>query len=167
MIHIYTGDGKGKTTAAIGLAVRMAGYDKKVLVAQFLKGSRTGELALLNGAPNVTVIRCGQNCGFVNAMSNADKDSVRKTHNENLFCIIDNMARFDMIVLDEIFDALGCGLADAEAAKHIAENFSGELVMTGRNPDKYFTDAADYITEMKKVKHPYDKGVMAREGIEY
>lgn len=167
MIHIYTGDGKGKTTAAIGLAVRMAGYNKKVLVVQFLKGACTGELALLNDTPNITVIRCGQNCGFVNAMSDADKDGVRKTHNENLSYTADNMARFDMIVLDEIFDALGCGLADAKAVKHIVENYSGELMMTGRNPDKYFTDAADYITEMKKIKHPYDKGVMAREGIEY
>ena len=167
MIHIYTGDGKGKTTAAIGLAVRMAGYDKKVLVAQFLKGSYTGELALLNAAPNITVLRCEENCGFVNGMSEADKINVKATHDNILSYIIDNMESFSMIVLDEIFDALGCGLASEAYVKHLAEKFSGELVMTGRNPDKCFWDAADYITEMKKIKHPYDKGIAAQEGIEY
>lgn len=167
MIHIYTGDGKGKTTAAIGLAVRMAGYDKKILFVQFLKGSYTGELKLLENTPNITVIRCDKNYGFFKSMTDADKDSIKKCHNENLAYAVSHMNEFDMIVLDEIFAAVNYGLLDEETTKKIVESYTGELVLTGRDPDEWFTDNADYISEIKKQKHPYDKGIMAREGVEY
>lgn len=167
MIHIYTGSGKGKTTAAVGAAVRMAGYGRKVLFAQFLKGARTGETELLQSAPDITVLRCDKKYGFFGSMTDDDKENIKASHNKNLSYIIERMQEFDMIVLDEIFDALNYNLADYKTVRQIAENFGGELLMTGRNPDKYFEDAADYITEMKKIKHPYDNGVLAREGIEY
>lgn len=167
MIHIYTGDGKGKTTAAIGLTIRMAGYNKRVLFVQFLKGSPTGELRLMKKSQHITVIRCDKNYGFSAGMTEADKAGITKCHNENLSYVISRMNEFDMIVLDEIFAALSLGLADLESVKRIARTFGGELVLTGRAPDEWFLKKADYVTEMKKQKHPYDKGITAREGIEY
>lgn len=103
MIHIYCGDGKGKTTASIGLAVRCGGYGKKVLFMQFLKGSYTGELEVLGKCENIKVMRCDKNYGFFRSMSDSDKENIVKCHNENLQYALDNMNEFDMIVLDEIF----------------------------------------------------------------
>ena len=167
MIHIYTGDGKGKTTAAIGLAVRMAGYRKKVLFAQFLKGSATGELRIMKKTQHITVIRCDNDYGFVRDMSEADKESIKKCHNDNLAYILSHMNEFDMIVMDEIFAALSYGLADLETVKRIVRTYSGELVLTGRGADEWFANKADYVSEIHSRKHPYEKGVSAREGVEY
>ncbi len=167
MIHIYCGDGKGKTTAAIGLAARMAGYKKRVLFMQFLKGSYTGELETLGDIKNITVARCDRNYGFFKSMSDADRENITRRHNENLRYALDNAADFDMIVLDEIFAACEYNLADMKMVAEIAEKYTGELVMTGRNEKKLFFDKADYISEIKKIKHPYDSGAPAREGIEY
>lgn len=167
MLHIYHGDGKGKTTAAIGLAVRFSGYGKKVLFVQFLKGSHTGELDALKKIENITVVRCDRNYGFFETMVESDKDNIIKCHNENLRYVKGNLCEFDMIVLDEIFDACNYGLADTNAVKEIVEEYTGELIMTGRKPEEWFCTRADYISEVKKQKHPYDKGVLAREGIEY
>ena len=154
MIHIYCGDGKGKTTASIGLAVRCGGYGKKVLFMQFLKGSYTGELEVLGKCENIKVMH-------------SDKENIVKCHNENLQYALDNMNEFDMIVLDEIFASYNYDLVDKASVRNIVENYGGELVMTGRNPDEWFCEKADYISEIKKIKHPYDKGIVAREGIEY
>lgn len=91
MIHIYCGDGKGKTTASIGLAVRCGGYGKKVLFMQFLKGSYTGELEVLGKCENIKVMRCDKNYGFFRSMSDSDKENIVKCHNENLQYALDNM----------------------------------------------------------------------------
>lgn len=167
MIHIYCGDGKGKTTASIGLAVRMAGYGKKVLFMQFLKGSYTGELEILQKSENITVIRCDKNYGFFRSMTDSGKENIIKCHNENLEYVLKNTDSFDMIVLDEIFVAYNYDLADREKVKKIVEKYKGELVMTGREPQEWFVERADYVSEIKKIKHPYDKGITAREGIEF
>ena len=79
----------------------------------------------------------------------------------------EKMNEFDMIVLDEIFASYNYDLVDKASVRNIVENYGGELVMTGRNPDEWFCERADYISEIKKIKHPYDKGIVAREGIEY
>ena len=121
MIHIYCGDGKGKTTASIGLAVRMAGYGKKVLFMQFLKGSYTGELEILQKSENITVMRCDKNYGFFRSMTDSDKENIIECHNENLEYVLKNMDSFDMIVLDEIFAAYNYDLADKEKVKEICE----------------------------------------------
>ena len=167
MIHIYCGDGKGKTTASIGLAVRMAGYGKKVLFMQFLKGSYTGELEILQKNENITVMRCDKNYGFFRSMTDSDKENIIRCHNENLEYVLKNTDSFDMIVLDEIFTAYNYDLADREKVKKIVEKYKGELVMTGREPQEWFVERADYVSEIKKIKHPYDKGITAREGIEF
>ena len=166
MIHIYTGDGKGKTTAAAGMAARMAGHGGKVLFAQFLKGSPTGETVSLERL-NVTVLRCDRDYGFFNSMTDADKSAITKCHNDNLRYISEHMSEYDMIVLDEIFAALALGLADSKAVQKIADTYSGELVMTGRDAPKEYIEKADYVSEIMKIKHPYDKGTAAREGVEF
>lgn len=167
MIHIYCGDGKGKTTASIGLAVRMAGYGKRVLFMQFLKGSYTGELEILQKSESITVMRCDKNYGFFRSMTDDDKENIIRCHNENLEYVKKNMDSFDMIVLDEIFAAYNYDLADKESVCEIVQRYTGELIMTGRDPQEWFLERADYVSEIKKVKHPYDKGIMAREGIEF
>ena len=143
MIHIYCGDGKGKTTASIGLAVRCGGYGKKVLFMQFLKGSHTGELEVLGKCENIKVMRCDKNYGFFRSMSDSDKENIVKCHNENLQYALDNMNEFDMIVLDEIFASYNYDLVDKASVRNIVENYGGELVMTGRNPDEWFCERAD------------------------
>ena len=165
MIHIYCGDGKGKTTASIGLAVRMAGYGKKVLFVQFLKGSYTGELEILK--ENVKVMRCDKNYGFFRSMSDEYKENIKANHNSNLQYVLDSGNKFDMIVLDEIFAAYNYGLCDKDTVREIVRNYSGELVLTGRDPEGWFIEKADYVSEIKKIKHPYDKGITAREGVEF
>lgn len=167
MIHIYCGDGKGKTTAAIGLAVRMAGYGKKVLFVQFMKGSYTGELKMLAAEENIKVVRCDRGYGFFRSMTEADKEEIIQSHNANLKYIEQNMSDFDMVVLDEAFSAYNYGLLDKNLLHDIVDNYTGELVLTGHEPQEWFTDRADYITEMKKIEHPYDRGIQAREGIEF
>lgn len=167
MIHIYCGDGKGKTTAAIGLALRMAGNGKRVRVLQFLKGSESGEIAYLRNS-KIEIERLKNDCGFYWNMSDDEKSEVRERHNELLRRALSDLDGLDMLVLDELFAAVNCGLVDMELVKAAVEGCKNtELVMTGREPDAYFMEKADYISEIKKIKHPFDKGVAARKGIEY
>lgn len=167
MIHIYCGDGKGKTTAAMGLAFRMAGHGKKVHIIQFLKGSESGEISFLNGT-DITVARCDKNYGFYNSMSDTDKAEITECHNKNLKEALSSLDKLDMLVLDEIFAAVNLRLIDMELVKTVVENCADtELVLTGRNPNEYFAQKADYISEIKKIKHPFDTGADAREGIEF
>lgn len=167
MLHIYCGDGKGKTTAAIGLAIRMSGYDKHILFAQFLKGSHTGELNTLEKIYNIEILRCNRQYGFFESMTDNDKDKITKNHNDNLEHIIKNANKYDMIILDEVLDAYNYNLADKSIIEKIVNTYTGELVITGRNPDEFFLKCADYVSEIRKQKHPYDKGIIARAGIEY
>lgn len=166
MIHIYCGDGKGKTTAAAGLAARMSGHGKNVLFMQFLKGGFSGEIEPLQKC-GITVMRCDGEYGFFGSMTDSEKADIINCHNENLKYVQEHINDFDMIVLDEIFAAYNYGLIDRELVKHIVRECTCELVLTGRDPDSYFTDSADYVSEIKKLKHPFDKGIEAREGIEY
>lgn len=165
MIHVYFGDGKGKTTAAAGLAARMAGYGKKVLFMQFLKGGVSGEITSLEKL-GITVIRCDREYPFVCDMT--DTEQITNCHNKNLQYALLHIADFDMLVLDEIFSAIEFNLIYVDAVKSLIKNIGEtELVLTGHNPDKYFIDKADYVTEIKKIKHPFDNGTDARQGIEY
>lgn len=166
MIHIYCGDGKGKTTAAAGIAARMSGYGKRVLFMQFLKGGASGEIISLQKC-GVTVMRCDREYGFFGSMPDSEKEDIIRCHNENLQYVNEHMKDFDMIVLDEIFAAYNYGLIDKALAEKIVSECKCELVLTGRDPDKYFLDKADYVSEIAKIKHPFDNGIEAREGIEY
>ena len=170
--HVYYGDGKGKTTAALGLALRAIGCGLAVVIVQFLKDWNCGELnslALLHG---VTVLR-GKAAGsaFVRDMSDSEKSETKSIHDGNLRSALELVrdGSCDLLVLDEAIDALNLGLLDSGL---LFELLNGkpealELVITGHNPDVEVLSHADYVTQMVKRKHPYDSGVGARRGIEF
>lgn len=171
MKHIYYGDGKGKTTAAIGLAVRAAGSKMKVLFVQFLKTEFSGERHILSHTENVTLTFCPLELKFTFDMDDKEKAQVAKIFKG----IFDNAVttalteKYDMVVLDEVFEAINAHmLSESEVYEFITNAPSSmEIVMTGHNPPQKFMDCADYITEFKKIKHPYDRGITGRIGIEF
>jgi len=167
MIHLYTGDGKGKTTAAMGLAIRAAGRGKKVVVVQFLKGTDTGELFSLGLIPNISVLRNLECTGFFHSVPPDIRLKITEENNENLRAAL--AMPYDLIVLDEICAAYDLEAVNRKAVDDLLRGFSleKELALTGRNPPRHFCDAADYISEIHSVKHPFERGVPAREGIEY
>jgi cob(I)alamin adenosyltransferase len=169
--HIYYGDGKGKTTAAIGLAVRAAGSKMKVLFVQFLKTEFSGERHILSHTENVTLTFCPLELKFTFEMDDKEKAQAAKIF-KGIFDSAVTTAlteKYDMVVLDEVFEAINAHmLSESEVYEFITNAPSSmEIVMTGHNPPKKFMDCADYITEFKKIKHPYDKGITGRIGIEF
>lgn len=175
MIHLYTGEGKGKTSAAIGLCVRAAGWDFKVCFAQFMKGNDTGELHVLERLPNVTIMRSEKNFGFYHTMSATDKEALTAIHNRMLDRLLElaESGEIKMFVLDEVTYPVNWKLLDREKLKRLLSfGKSGdfremELVLTGRDAEKSLRDIADYVTEMACVRHPFEKGIEARRGIEF
>lgn len=170
MIHIYCGDGKGKTTASLGLAVRCCGHGNKVLFVQFLKAWRTGELNSLALLPNIEVMRAKETPKFTFQMNAEEKAQVTKEHLA-LFETVKKKCvdeKIDLLILDEVVGACDRGVFDKEALLGFLRNKPQELevVMTGRNPFPELVELADYVSEICKRKHPKDKGIMARTGIE-
>lgn len=172
MIHVYHGEGKGKTTAAAGLALRALGNGIPVVFAQFLKARPSGEIALFSGLPGIRVLRNDTDYGFYKNMTGEQKAAVRRLHDQNIseaWALIKE-GKCGMLVLDELFAAWQYELVDKKEIQGLlsmAEEGKFELVMTGRNPAEIFLEKADYITQMKKERHPFDKGIAARKGIEY
>ena len=170
-LHIYCGDGKGKTTAAIGLAVRAAGAGMRVHIIQLLKGSDSAELSVLRSIPGITLERCDRNYGFVWNMTDEDRSNITRCHNSLLekgYALV-RSGKADMLIIDEFNAAYRHGLLDREAAERFLTEKPGaaELIITGREPAEIFVDSADYVSEIKCVKHPYQKGINARRGIEF
>lgn len=170
LIHIYCGDGKGKTTAAVGLAVRCAGRGNKVLLVQFLKSRDSGELYSLAKLPDIEVMRGKESKKFTFQMNEEEKHALLIEHNkmfEQVWAKIKN-GGYSLLILDEVIGALNAKVFEMpkliEFLRHKPENL--EVVLTGRNPAPELVEIADYVSEMRKVKHPMDKGIMAREGIE-
>lgn len=173
MNHIYYGDGKGKTTAAIGLAVRAAGAGKKVIFCQFMKGGDTSELNILQQIPELHIMRCTREYPFLNQMSDKDKADIISEHNNIIDrLVVDiNKTKNTLIVLDEITYPLNYELLSKASVYALLESSHKEdeleVVCTGRNPDDRLIKLADYITEMKLHRHPFEAGIPARAGIEY
>lgn len=169
LIHIYTGDGKGKTTAAVGLMIRAAGRKKRVLFVQFLKDNSSGEIAPLRQL-GVTV-RGVNDAKFVWQMTDIEKKQMLEIQNQMLQTVLDECSRgiWDMVILDEIMAACQTQLADERLVDALiaGKPDNMELVLTGRNAPQKWIEQAHYVTEMKGWKHPYEKNVPAREGIEY
>lgn len=170
-IHLYHGEGKGKTTAAIGLAIRAAGAGKSVFFTQFMKGNPSAEIAVLKSIPGITVMRPEKEFGFYHSMSETEKEQIRKQHNA-ILTKIDEARKSgnapDVLVLDEVTHAYRYRLLDRELIERLLQNHEGiEIVMTGRDPDPLLFEYADYVTEMNCEKHPYESGLAARKGIEY
>lgn len=170
LVHIYTGDGKGKTTAAIGLAVRSAGCGNRVLLLQFMKGRDTGELHSLALIPNMEVFRLDRDYGFYKWMTQAQRQTVRCQHDAMLQKALDALATGDygLIVLDEAISAYRHELLNREALMQLLSmDTDAERVLTGRDAPPELLEKADYITQMNAVRHPMEKGIAARKGVEY
>lgn len=165
MLHIYCGNGKGKTTAAIGLCVRAAGAGMKVAFVQLMKGNETSELASLKAVPNIEISRCNRDYGFFKNMTAADKAEITACHNKLLNGVF--FGEFDVIILDEFCAAYNHALLDRTLAEKLILSASAEVVLTGRDPAEPFLNAADYVSEIHCEKHPYEKGIAARRGIEF
>lgn len=165
MLHLYWGNGKGKTTAAMGLALRALGHGRRVVVVQFLKDGTSGEIAPLRAA-GATVYAC-PNAKFTWLMDEDDKAQAREA---SAHALNKALAKpFDLLVLDEACAALKSSILDEALLRQaVALAKDGrEVVITGRDPDPWLQEAADYSTEMQMHKHPYTEGVAAREGVEY
>ena len=171
MIHLYYGDGKGKTTAAAGLALRAAGSGRRVIFSQFLKGRRSGEIESFLQIPQVTVLRGDFREKFTFEMNERElKEEAEKSSDllEEAFAQADS-EKADLLVLDEVGSAAERKMISGERLRILIERHRErfEIVLTGRSPSDWMVEAADYVTKMKKIKHPYDSGAAARPGIEY
>lgn len=164
MLQLYWGDGKGKTTAAMGLALRALGHGQRVTVVQFLKDGTSGEISLLRRC-GATVRAC-PNAKFTWQMTDAEKAEARANNNAALQAAL--AEPFELLVLDEACAACKSGLVEEQLLKVAAARAkTAEVVFTGREPAEWMQAAADYSTEMRAVRHPYEQGVTAREGVEY
>lgn len=170
LIHIYCGDGKGKTTASIGLAVRCAGRGGHIIFAQFLKGRDTGELHSLAKFDNIKIMR-GESLSKFTFQMTPEELLQTKTAQEILFQqIIDTCRKEqpDMVILDEIIGTINLGLLNEKVVLQFLQTKPEhlEVIMTGRDPSQQLLDKSDYVSEIMKRKHPYDKGIPSRIGIE-
>lgn len=171
MLHVYYGDGKGKTTAAIGLAVRALGCGQTVCLVQFLKGRGTGEVVFLEKTPGITILRGKTAACFTFQMNEAQKEecAVRQAEIFAEGMAMARQGRCDLLILDEVLDAARLGFLPEDALRKLTGETApaAEVVVTGRGPAPWLLEAADYVTHMVKEKHPYDRGIAARRGVEY
>ena len=168
LVQIYTGNGKGKTTAAFGLAMRAAGRGLGVLIVQFLKPSDGyGEQVACNRMGNITLVSMGLDHFVSKKPSDADIEAAHKAlrRSEELIC----SGRYDVAVLDESINAVRLGLITSQELIESLERRPDhvEIVLTGRGMTPDLEEYADLVTEMRLVKHPFDKGIGARKGMEY
>lgn len=170
MVHIYEGDGKGKTTAAVGLAVRCAGNEKKVLFTQFLKDGSSGELKMLKQMKPITVFSAAEKFGFTFRMTEEQKQKAAAYYTGYFHRITEKIQEenFTLLILDEIIDACNSGMVKEEELCSFLETRPTELevVLTGRNPSKRLAEFGDYHSKIQKIRHPFDWGVGCRYGIE-
>lgn len=167
-IQLYTGNGKGKTTAAFGVALRAAGCGKKTFIAQFVKGMPYAELdAVQNNLPQITVRQYGLDCFIINKPTEADIDAARKGLTEVREII--SSGKYDIIILDEACIAVYYNLYTVNEIIDVInlKKEETEIIVTGRYAPQELIDVADLVTEMREIKHYYQKGVEARKGIEY
>ena len=166
LVHLYWGEGKGKTTAAMGLALRSLGAGRKVVVVQFLKGGPSGEIPLLEQL-GARVFRGKAGQKFTFQMTEAERAETKALQTEHLRRALALEA--DLLVLDEACAAWQKDLADRDLLEQavLEKPEVQEVVLTGRNPPDWMGEAADYITEMKCHRHPLEQGIPAREGVEF
>lgn len=165
-VHVYTGNGKGKTTAAIGLAVRAAMAGKNVYIGQFIKGMKYNECKVTEYIPNITIEQLGKEC-FINKEPEKEDIMLAKEGWKRCKDIL-NSGKYSLVILDEITIAFYYKLIDLKEVIDAINNRNEhvEVVITGRYAPKELMDIADLVTEMKEIKHYYTKGVLSRDGID-
>lgn len=167
-IHIYTGNGKGKTTSALGLAMRMAGTGRRVFIAQFVKSMRYAEIDLIDKCiPLIDHKQYGYGC-FVNQNpTEKDKEKAQEALKDVEHIL--KSEKYPLVILDEITIALYYKLLSLDELVRVIKNkpYQTELVITGRYAPQALIDLADLVTEMQEIKHYYSKGILSRKGVEY
>ncbi|MCX8131202.1 MAG: cob(I)yrinic acid a,c-diamide adenosyltransferase [Clostridia bacterium] len=170
-VHIYTGDGKGKTTAAVGLGFRAYGRGFRVLLVQFLKNEPTGEIMAIEKLDSrFRYFRTKKVKGFFFSMNEEQKQELKKSEQEAWEYAAKAVmsSKWDMVILDEVIGSINNKLVDLVAVKDLIKSKPEgiELVLTGRNAPEELKQLADYVSEIKAVKHVFSRGIPAREGIE-
>ncbi len=165
-VQVYTGDGKGKTTAAFGLAIRALCAGKRVYIAQFVKDMKYSETDIENKFRGVKIFQFGKGCLFEREPDEMDARMARQGLSECTHVLQDGV--YDVVILDEITIAIQFGFLDAEDVWNVIKDRAEgvEVIVTGRNCPKEIIDRADLVTEMKEIKHYYNQGVTSRKGIE-
>ncbi|MGD2029835.1 MAG: cob(I)yrinic acid a,c-diamide adenosyltransferase [Desulfobacterales bacterium] len=167
-IQVYTGDGKGKTTAALGLSIRAAGHGLKTYIGQFMKGQHYGELTALRDNPFITIEQYGDiECIHRNQVTQKHKDQAEQGLIKARDAILSG--KYDMVILDEINVTIWFGLLTVKQVLELLDQRpqSVEIILTGRYAPQEFIEYADLVSEMKEVKHYYkNQGILARDGIE-
>ncbi|MGM0397029.1 MAG: cob(I)yrinic acid a,c-diamide adenosyltransferase [Bacillota bacterium] len=165
-VHIYTGNGKGKTTAAFGLAIRAALAGNKVYIGQFVKDMKYSETAISDVLPSIVVEQLGKGCYIY---TKPDQKDVEEAMEALEMCAeILKSDKYDLVILDEVIIAIYLGLLEEKKVIEAIEHKSPdvEVVLTGRYASKALIDIADLVTEMKEIKHYYTKGVLSRKGFD-
>lgn len=166
VIHIYTGDGQGKTSAAAGLCLRMLGQGGRVLAFQFLKDHTSGEITALRKAGAV-IPETVSKIKFTRNMTDKEKTELAAFYEKKLAQIASQAEDFDLILLDEAAAAVNKGFIDIDELVDFITKAPCELILTGRRMPKRIIELGDYVSEIKKLRHPFDTGVKARRGIEF
>lgn len=171
LVILYTGEGKGKTTAALGLVLRAAGYKKKCLIVQFGKAWFTGELVGIKKlSPLVKIIQGGK--GFLNILGDKVPLSKHKQAAKTAYDLLYKEVisdKWDIIIADEIVGAVSSGVLSLTKALQLLNKKPAriDLILTGHHAPKKLIDRADLVTEMRQVKHPFQKGILAKKGIDF
>ncbi len=169
LIQVYTGNGKGKTTAALGLALRAWGRGLRVVVIQFMKlGDEYGEISALRKMSGIDLFQYGRDQLITKGKHSQEDVSLAKKGLRKAKASLTGK-KYDVVILDEVNVVAYFGIVTPEEVMAVVRSRAPEVevIMTGRNAPKQFIDEADLVTEMRMIKHPYDAGVIARAGIEY
>lgn len=170
MLHYYYGFGQGKTSSAAGLALRAYGNGLSVLFVQFLKATPSGETVALSQL-GIPVLRCQKTPKFVSQMTGEEKKTERQHAEKLLRSVFRDAAQelYDLIILDEVTDAVELGLLAEDLLASLAHQAepSPEWILTGHTLPEWLKESADYLTEYRPIRHPYEKGIAARKGFEY
>ena len=169
LIHLYCGNGKGKTTAAVGLAVRCAGAGGRVIFTQFFKDGTSSELNILRTLPGVTVLASPVKYGFFESMSEEKRAAAGADYTALLEKALEKARDAELLVLDEAVSACRHGVIPEDTLLAFLDTKPEglEVAVTGREPSEALLERADYVTEMVKRRHPFDRGIAARRGVEF
>lgn len=169
-VHIYCGDGKGKTTCGMGLCTRAAGYGYRVMIYQFMKNNSTSERKILSGVENITLIPGLDQEKFSFRMTEEEKKEHRQFYEEQFGRVTKKACEeeYDVLFLDELIYTIRAGLFDERLLLDFLDRKPEklEVILTGQGPSEKLMSRADYISEIRKIKHPFDQGLSARPGIE-